>query len=89
MYITFGQYKIKKMKKRAKNLLLILGLVTVLTAALIFEVKSQNLQPPCEDEIVVVDGTIMNRNPKAPWNYECMGDFTDCTDVWILGCQED
>lgn len=86
MYISDNQHKIKKMKKRVKKLLSILGLVTVLTAALTFEVKSEN-PPPCEDEIVVVDGTKMNENPKDPWNYECMGEFSNCTDVWILGCQ--
>ena len=24
-----------------------------------------------------------------PWIYECMGAFTNCTDVFVIGCREE
>jgi hypothetical protein len=80
--------KLQHMKKNVKSLLSVLGLVAFFIVAMTLQVNSQNPTPPCEDEVVVVSGTIMNENPNNPWNYECMGEFTDCTDVFVLGCRE-
>lgn len=77
------------MKKNVRNPLLVFGLVALLTVSLTFEVKSQQVPtPPCEPETVVITGTIMNENPNDPFNYECMGAFTNCTDAWVVDCRE-
>ncbi len=65
----------------------ILGLVAFIAIATPLEVVSQST-PPCEDETVVVTGTKMSVDPEDPWIYECMGTFTNCTDVWVVACQE-
>jgi hypothetical protein len=75
------------MKKNVKSLLSVLGLVTVMAVALTFDVNSQETTP-CVQEVIVVDGTKRNVNPEDEWNYECLGTFSDCTDVWVLGCPE-
>ncbi|WPZ11519.1 hypothetical protein [Roseivirga spongicola] len=75
------------MKKNAKNVLVVLGLVALFTVGLTLDAKSQS-SPPCEPEVVVITGTIMNENPNNPMNYECMGAFTDCTDAWVVDCKQ-
>lgn len=72
------------MKKNVKNLLSVLGLVVLFVVATPLEVVSQSA--PCEDEVITITGTKMSENPNDPWNYECMNTFTDCTDVFVLGC---
>ncbi|WP_339700009.1 hypothetical protein [uncultured Roseivirga sp.] len=79
------------MKKNLKSLLSVLGLVAFFIVALTFKVKSQDPPPPppCEGEVVAVSGTKMTINPNDPWIYECMGAFTNCTDVFVIGCREE
>ena len=75
------------MKKNVKSLLSVLGLVAFIIVAAPLEVNSQS-PTPCEDEVVAVSGTKMNQSPLNPWVYECMGEFANCTDVFVLGCPE-
>lgn len=78
------------MRTRIKKLIPFSGLVALMIIFATIDGKSQDdpPPPPCEEEVVVISGTKMNVNPENPWNYECMGDYTNCTDAWVLGCPE-